>query len=172
MKNKIIIILILVFYVNLCTSLTHLENKNFSVYKKGNCSFFDSLIFNLFKKEMNCFIERFITPEGVRIGLRKEKNYPFSNTIDIWKESALSFLEEIGYEIIEQKSFKEYEFIKSRVHLKEEKYIYGLAFQINPSDNDEIYIIEFFGEENHYKKYEKDILEYIESFYKKIYKKK
>ncbi len=158
MKNKIFLFLVLMF-INLCATNKPKEGSTFAEYS-NKCS---TKIFD----EKECYLGKYITPEGVRIAIREEKNEPFSSSIQVWKESILGYLEDSGYEILEKTSKKEYEFIKTRAQIKENQYIYGVAFSFHPVDPKKIYLIEFFGEENTYKKYEKEIVQIIDHFYKK-----
>lgn len=159
MKSKIYLIIVLIF-ISYCITNQPKESSIFAEYT-NKCSS------KLVRDEKECYLEKYITPEGVRIAIREENNEPFSNSIQVWKESILSYLEESGYEILEKTSKKEYEFVKTRAQIKENHYIYGLAFSIKPTDPKKIYLIEFFGEENTYKKYEKEIIQIIDHFYKK-----
>ncbi|GIX41448.1 MAG: hypothetical protein KatS3mg129_1181 [Leptospiraceae bacterium] len=167
MKNRICIIILIL--VSCTTHQTRIDNPEFAIYQQDRCKYYHYLYYYLtFKTKIpNCYIERYITPEGVRVAIQWEKNQPYSDSLQVWKESAINFLEESGYEIIEKKSFKEYDYIKTKVYLKDNSYIYGIAFQFDSSDNHIIYLIEFFGEEKAYNKYENDIKSIIDNFYKK-----
>lgn len=158
MKSKISLILVLVL-INFCATNKPKESSTFAEYS-NKCSK------KIFDGE-ECYLKKYITPEGVRIAIREEKNEPFSNSLQVWKESILNYLEESGYEILEKTSKKEYEFIKTKAQIKENPYIYGVAFSFHPVDPKKIYLIEFFGEENIYKKYEKEIIQILDNFYKK-----
>ncbi len=161
MNNKKILLIFIIFYLNSnqCQIVNISFNKNFAIYKSNQCDVFNS--------KYGCYLERYITADGVRIGIKKEENNPYSNSTKTWKESIIHFLEESGYEILESKTVDKYEFIKSIVRYKDENFIYGVAFRMNPENNKEIYIIEFAGLENNFKKYEKEIYQFIDDYLKK-----
>ncbi len=159
MNSKKILFIFILFFFNQCQTVLSSFDSNFAVYQKNQC--------NESKKSYGCYFERYITADGVRIGVKKEENKPFSNSVKVWKDSIIHYLEESGYEILESKTINNYEVIKSRIRFKEDNFIYGIAFKMDSANIKEIYVIEFAGLENHYKKYEKEIYQFVNERLKK-----
>lgn len=161
MKNKKILFIYIIFSLSFsqCQTVNSSFNKNFAVYQANQC--------NEYNSKYGCYLERYITADGVRIGIKKEENNPYSSSTKIWKESIIHYLEESGYEILESKTINNYEYIKSIVRYKEDNFIYGIAFKMNLQNNKEINIIEFAGLEINYKQYEKEINQFIDEYFKK-----
>ncbi len=108
-------------------------------------------------KGKGCFIEKYISYDGFRIGVSLQKNEPKTNSIN---------LQENGYKIIENTKISNFEYIISRIFLKEDEYIYGIAMQMKTEN--EIILVEFAGSVDQYKNYKDFIISLLERLNKKI----
>ncbi len=114
------------------------------------------------------FLEKYITADGIALGVRKVKNIPKAETNLIWEESVIFFLEGNGYTIKEKKIIGDFHYILSEGITKEEKFIYGIAFKINEEDKETLTLIEFGGTEKHFHKYKEEIQKFIQNYKKKM----
>ncbi len=110
------------------------------------------------------FLERYITADGIRIGVREVDNYPFSENIKTWIQSIENFLVQNGYIILEKQKRGDFEVIKSKLIVYEKSYIYGVALRYSST---KLLLIEFSGEEEIFHQKEKQIFQFIEHYKKK-----
>lgn len=111
------------------------------------------------------FKEKYITADGIQFGIREVENKPKADSIELWNNAVINFLEISGYTIKEKNNIDDFKFILAEGTTKEEKFIYGIAFKLK--EDDKILIMEFGGYEKHFHKYYKEILNYIKNYKKK-----
>lgn len=114
------------------------------------------------------FLEKYITADGIALGVRKVKNDPKAEKNSIWEESVIYFLEGNGYLIKEKKILGDFHYTLSEGTTKEEKFVYGIAFKINENDKDTLTLIEFGGAEKNFNKYKEEIQKFIQNYKKKL----
>ncbi len=157
MKSKYLMIFFFVF----CKTINNVSYSDplngFAYYRDLHCSY---------SKIKGCFIEKYISYDGFRIGISIEKNEPKTSSIKIWKDSAIFYLQESGYKIIENTKINNFEYIVSKVFLKEEEYVYGIAMQMKTQN--EIILVEFAGSIDQYKNYKNVVISILERLNKKF----
>ncbi|MFN3603922.1 MAG: DUF4349 domain-containing protein [Leptonema sp. (in: bacteria)] len=113
------------------------------------------------------FLEKYITAEGILLGIREVKNEPKADSLEVWDNSIMFFIEKQGYMIKEKKTLGDFKYILSEGVSKEDTFVYGIAFKFNESNKDKILVIEFGGLEKNYKKNHKEIVDFIKKYKKK-----
>lgn len=111
------------------------------------------------------FKEKYITADGIQFGIREVENKPKADSIELWHNAVINFLEISGYTIKEKKNINEFKFILAEGTTKEERFIYGIAFKIK--DNDTVLLMEVGGYEKHFHKYYNEIINFIQNYKKK-----
>ncbi|MCK4541756.1 MAG: hypothetical protein KAU17_05920 [Spirochaetales bacterium] len=150
MKIKVLLLLIVLSFLFSCTT-TSLEMRipeGFALLEKNNAGF------------------SAISPEGIRLEIRKESNEPFKD-IDFWEKAYLNHMEQSGYEKFSEPEYFTAEpgdgfFIEWAVPYQGETYIYLNAVLLKEK---EIIILEAAGPLEIFSEYREGIIAVLETIY-------